>query len=355
MADRTQNIFAFIGSYTEESSPGIYACSFDSSEGKFTVLDSVSGIKNPTFLTVNKTSNKLYSVSESSDKTGQVLSFQIEPSSGKLTGPNEQTIPGATCHIIADHTYSCLFVASYGKGFVAALPLDENGEIEEMSDVHWHEGSSTHPKRQTKPHPHSVFIDPDNRFALAPDLGTDQIWIYKLDLPNGKMILSKKVPLHSGAGPRHFCFHPSLPYGYVINEMDSTVTAFSYDGEQGDLTKLQTISTLPETFTGDSSTADIHISPDGRFLYGSNRGHDSIVIYAIDPATGTLRLIDHESTLGEHPRNFAISPDGHFVCVANRDTNNIVTFKRDELSGKLEHTGHILECSKPVCIQFMTR
>jgi 6-phosphogluconolactonase len=350
------NVLAFIGSYADSSTPGIYACRFDTETGSLEMVDDVSGLQNPTFLDVDEGDQKLYAITEGAAPEGQrygaAAAYAIRPATGELSLINkEMTVSASTCHINLDRTRQCFMVASYHGGMIGLSPLLEDGRIGETADVHQHEGSSILPV-QDRPRPHSVFFDRSNRFAVVCDLGLDRIVSYRLDVPARKLTPQAEVHVAPGAGPRHFAFHPSLSCGYVINELNATVTGFAYDEEQGSLTEIQTITTLPDSYQGENACADIHISPDGKFLYGSNRGHDSIVVYAIDPANGMLALVEHSPTLGGHPRNFALSPDGRFLLAANRDSNNIVTFTRDANTGKLQPTGSVLEVSKPVCIKF---
>jgi len=346
---------AFIGSYAEPSGPGLYACKYDIEQGTFTVIDQVDGLKDPTFLTIDEERRILYAIGTVVDaegkKTAESYSYRILED-GRLELLNKQPTVAPTCHITLDQTKRNLIVSSYHGGMIGLLPVESDGKIGELREVHQHEGSSVHPNQQS-PHPHSVFFDRNNRFAICSDLGIDQIVIYELDAENGSLKEHDRVKTAAGAGPRHFAFHPALPYGYVINELNSTVTAYAYDEAAGKLTEIQTISTLPGDYNGDNACADIHISNDGKFLYGSNRGHDSIVVYQIDQTTGQLTVVEHVSTRGGHPRNFALSPDNRYLVVANRDDNHIVTFARDAESGKLQATGSELSVSKPVCIKFM--
>jgi len=353
--EQMKKIKVFLGSYAEPESAGVYVGTFDTQEGRIEIIHEVSGLKNPTFLSLSSDKKRLYAITEATnangERSGAAVSYIIQED-GSLNKLNEvYTVGGPTCHITLDQTNKSMMVASYHGGMIGILPLDEEGKICEEVDVHQHKGSSTHPV-QTQPRAHSVNIDPHNRFALACDLGTDEIITYQLDAEKAKLKPIHKVKVSEGSGPRHFAFHPSGSFGYVINELNATVTAFRYDSEVGQLEEIQTISTLPEGYTGEKSCADIHVSPDGRFLYGSNRGHDSIVVYQIDPVTGRLSLVEHVSTGGQHPRNFSLSPNGRYLLVANRDTNNIVVFARDEETGRLTKTGNTLEVSKPVCIRF---
>ncbi|WP_027092378.1 lactonase family protein [Cohnella thermotolerans] len=348
--------FAFIGSYADAGGPGLYACAFDADEGKLEPLDRADGLQNPTFLDVDAEAKRIYVILESKNADGQrcggAAAYEFDPAAGKMRRLNEEiTLPATTCHLTLDRSRQCIMVASYHGGMIGLNPLLEDGRIGPTADIHRHEGSSILPA-QTQARAHSVIVDRANRYAVASDLGLDRLIVYKLDVPGRKLIRHSETSIAPGSGPRHFVFHPTLPYGYGINELNSTITVYAYDAENGRLDVVQTVSTLPEDYQGDNACADIHLSPDGKFLYGSNRGHDSLAVYAVDASSGQLRLVEHASTLGGHPRNFALSPDGRFVLVANRDSDNIVTFRRDAETGKLEPTGSEWKASKPVCIKF---
>lgn len=351
-----QQMTAFIGTYGETDEDSIYACSFDTQTGELSIIDAIKGLKNPTFLDVDDKKSKLYVMSSEKDGTDQemgvVTAFEIDTKTMQLTMLNKEKSVSPTCHITLDQSRNCVIVSSYRGGMIGVLPVLENGLLGQLSDVHQHEGKSIHPN-QEKAHTHSVFMDAYNLYAVACDLGIDQILIYKLDLEHVRLIPHGITKVAPGAGPRHFSFHPKLPFGYVINELNSTFTAFSYKENSGELTEIQTLSTLPVNYNGKNACADIHISSDGKFLYGSNRGHDSIVVCSIHDSNGHLEVIDFTSTSGKHPRNFALSPDNRFLLAANRDSNNIVTFERNSLTGKLTQTEKQLNVSKPVCIKFM--
>jgi 6-phosphogluconolactonase len=352
-----QTMIAYIGSYTEASSPGVYVCANNAATGELTITGSVDGLKNPTFLDIDQPALRLYALSEGVDEQGhrygEASAYTIDPTSAQLTLLNRQrTVASPTCHITLDHSHRSLIVSSYHAGLIGINPIDEDGRIAPLAQAHQHSGASVLPI-QSQPRAHSVTMDRLNRYAFACDLGLDRIISYKLDAQNQQLAPHLETVIAPGSGPRHFKFHPALPYGYVINELNATITAFSYDELRGQLTTIQTVPTLPASYNGDNACADIHISPDGRFVYGSNRGHDSIVVYAIDPVDGSLSFVEHASTLGQHPRGFTISPDGRFVLVANRDTNDVVTFNRDAQSGRLLPTGHVLHVVKPVYIQII--
>ncbi len=349
-------VLAFIGSYAESDTPGVYACSYDPVTGELAILDSLVGLANPTFLTVSENRHMLYAITESKDeqgnRVGSVAAIQIAKGSGKLSLLDQaDTTPAPTCHITLDRQEKHLIVSSYHGGMVGVSPIGEDGLVGAISDLHTHVGGSGVHPAQSQPRAHSAFIDAENRFVLVQDLGADRIYTYKWEADAGKLVPHGSVNVAAGAGPRHLVFHPTAPYAYVINELNATITAFAYTSSDGQLVEQQTVSTLPSGYADDNACADIHISPDGRYLYGSNRGHDSIVVFAIDAERGTLTYVDHSSSGGGHPRNFAISPDGAYLLSANRDSNNIVTYKRDSATGKLQAAGSELTISKPVCVK----
>jgi 6-phosphogluconolactonase len=351
-----QSIYVYIGSYAEADTPGIYVCQYDEQKGSLTELSRVQGLRNPTFLEIDKEHRRLYAIADQTDSEGRkygcAAAYQIEEEQGSLSLINEErTVSAPTCHITLDRTARSAMVSSYHGGMIGISPILENGRLGPLAEELKHEGSSVLPV-QSQARAHSIFIDPANRFAIVCDLGLDQLIVYRLDPEHQRMIPHDQVHVTPGAGPRHFVFHPSRSLGYVINELNSTITAYSYDGDLGKLVEIQSISTLPDDYQGNNACADIHISPDGKFLYGSNRGHDSIVVYAIEAEKGTLTLVEHHSTLGQHPRNFAISLDGRYLLVANRDTDNVVSLSRDSETGKLSPTGLELHVSKPVCVKF---
>lgn len=347
----------FIGSYAESSENGLYVCEYDTESGQLQLADQVSGLQNPTFLAVDELRPVIWAIAEETDKDGNrsgwIASYAYDPSTLKLSGPTSKvrSVDASTCHIEQDHSGTCLIVSSYHKGLVGLSPVAEDGRVLAAAQVIQHTGSSILPV-QDRPRAHSAFFDPSNRYVVVSDLGADKLVVYKLDASGFRLDRTSEVATAPGAGPRHLAFHPEKPYAYGINELNSTVSVYRFDASEGVLTELQTISTLPEGFSGANSCADIHLSPDGRFVYGSNRGHDSIVVYAVSESDGTLQLVEHVSTQGGHPRNFGISPDGRFVLVANRDGNNVVTFARDSDSGRLQKTGFQLSLSKPVCVKF---
>jgi 6-phosphogluconolactonase len=259
------------------------------------------------------------------------------------------------CYITVDNTGKYVLVANYTGGSIAAFPILADGRLGEASAFIQHTGHGPNPQRQEGPHAHSIDLSPDNRFAIVDDLGLDETLIYKFDSDKGSLTLNdpafaKAAP---GAGPRHFALHPNGKFGYVINEMGSTVSAFSFDAPSGALQPLQTISILPKDFTGHNDAAEIQIHPSGKFLYASNRGHDSIAVFAIDSNKGTLTLVEYVPTEGQSPRHFAIDPTGTFIFAENEKADNIVLFRIDGQTGHLRATGKMLEIAQPVCVKFV--
>lgn len=357
----------FIGTYTrnephvEGKAKGIHTFQVDAESGALTPLAVTDGLENPSYLTLAPAGNCLYAVSEVGDFAGEhgggVAAYSIEGGEGTLSLLNQQPSHGvAPCYASVDVSGRYLLVANYGSGVVAMYPLNDDGSLQPASCVIQHEGSSVNPRRQEGPHAHSITIDPANSYALAADLGMDQVLIYRLDLENGQLLPGDQpwIEVEPGMGPRHFAFHPNREYGYLIQEIGSAVTVFAYDENQGTLATVQTLSTLPEDFDGNSACADIHVHPSGRFVYGSNRGHDSIAIFAVDEENGTLTSIGHESTRGRTPRNFAIDPAGRFLFAANQDTDTVVTFAIDPESGLLSYQ-ESFEVPSPVCIKILPK
>jgi 6-phosphogluconolactonase len=345
----------YIGTYTRpHKSEGIYAFRMDAS-GKLTPLGLAAKAGDPSFVAIHPSHKYLYAIGEA--KGGTVSAYSIDAKTGKLTLLNTVPSKGAgPCYVAVDKTGKVALIANYGGGSVAALAINADGSLGDGPLVQ-HHGSSVDPERQKKPYGHSFNPSPDNRFAIAADLGMDEVLVYKLGVDKNVSLATNKPPfvkVKPGSGPRHFSFHPNGRFGYVINEMASTVTAFSWDAKNGVLKEIQTITTLPpEGFKGETSTAEVLVHPSGKFLYGSNRGHDSIAVFSID-AKGMLTPVQHQSTQGKTPRNFGIDPTGSFLIAANQDTDNIVVFKIDQKTGRLTPTGQSVNVGNPVCVRFMS-
>ena len=357
---KPNELLVYVGTYTNKgTSDGIYICKMNLATGELTKFSSTKS-QDPAFLAIDRKRQFLYAANEIGEfngkKSGAVSAFAINQKTGELTFLNQQATnsPGS-CSVIVDKTGKCVLAANYSGGSVSAFPVKADGSLSEISDLIQHQGSSVNPNRQKEPHAHTIIIDDSNRFAFCADLGLDKVMVYKLDAKRGK--LTPNTPAFAavkpGAGPRHFKIHPNNKFAYVINELDETVIAFAFDKAYGILKEIQTVPTLPADFTGTSYCADIHVHPSGKFLYGSNRGHDSIVVYTLDATTGKLTLAQHQSTQGKWPRNFAVDPTGQFLLVANQNTDNIVIFRIDQQTGKLTPTNNVVEISQPVCLKLI--
>jgi len=352
----------YIGTYTGAKSKGIYMSRLDLSSGKLATPELAAETASPSFLAIHPNRRFLYAVGEVANfggkKSGAVSAFSINPETGKLTLLNQQSSVGdGPCHLVVDNAGKNVLVANYGGGSVAALPIKADGSLSEASAFIQHQGSSVNQQRQKEPHGHSINLDAANKFAFAADLGLDKVLIYKFDPTKGGLVPNDPAfaMVKPGAGPRHFAFHPKGRSAYVINEMDCTLTAFSYDPQRGELKETQTISTLPpqESVKSGYSTAEVQVHPSGKFVYGSNRGHDSIVAFAIDESTGKLTHIENEPTQGKTPRNFAIDPTGAYLLAENQGSDTIVVFRIDPATGQLNPTGNKVEAPVPVCIKFI--
>lgn len=337
----------YVGSYAEESEPGIYLCELELPSGKIRKVQEQTGIANPSFLIVAAKELRLYAVSERSD--GQVVGYAVDPQTGGLTKlRTEVSVEGADpCHLaLQAGGERHLLIANYSSGDVSVFALGTDGAPGEMTAQARHLGSSVNAERQESAHAHSAVPSLDGRFVFASDLGIDQMVIYRLE--EGRLERQGEVHLPPGAGPRHFVIHPSQRFAYGINELNNTLTVYSFDSVEGRLEPVQHISSLPEDYTEENYPADIQLSPDGRFVYGSNRGHDSIVSFRIDPDTGYLDDPSWTAAGGSWPRNFAILED--YALVANQYSDNIAVLRRDQLTGRLELTAQSLAISKPSCI-----
>jgi len=347
----TRKIRLYIGTYAEAEAASIYLYQMDSATGALEYRESFQAGANPSFLALSPKGQYLYAVNELSP--GAVSAFAIDPQSGKLAFLNQQpSHGGAPCHLTTDRQGRFLLVANYLSGTLSVYPIDPEGRLAAATQVVQHAKPGVTSK-QDGPHAHFITLTADNRFALSCDLGIDQVLVYRFDSVNGKLLTHTAVTLSPGAGPRHLDFHPTGQYVYVINELDSTLTVFAYAAETGRLTKLQTLSTLPEGYAGPNACAEVWVHPAGKYVYGSNRGHDSIVIYAVEEATGKLSVVGHEPTQGKNPRNFVIDPTGSFLFVANQDSDTIVNFQIDTHTGQLNYRAHI-RIPKPVCLKFWT-
>ncbi|MVM33359.1 beta-propeller fold lactonase family protein [Spirosoma sp. HMF4905] len=344
----------YIGTYSLRGSEGIYVFEFDRKTGTMQPIQSVSNAKSPSFLAIHPSGKYLYSVNEGAAKTeGGVSAYTIDRATGKLTFLNGQSSLGAgPCHVSVDQTGKTAFVSNYGGGSLAVLPIKADGTLGEATDSVQDEGTGPNTQRQEKAHVHSATLAPDNRFVYVADLGIDKLNIYDIDVKASKIkpASTPYATVKPGSGPRHFTFHPNGKYAYLVEEMTSSVAVFSRNPQTGALTMLEdNVKTLPADFTGQNTSADIHIDPSGKFLYQSNRGYNALTIFAIGN-DGKLTKVGDQPTEGKTPRNFLIDPKGEFVFVAHQDSDNITIFKRDQKTGKLTYTGQSVKVPAPVCV-----
>jgi 6-phosphogluconolactonase len=348
----------WIGTYTGPQSQGIYAFRFDDETGALSPMGLAAETPSPSFLALHPNGKVLYAVNETHDgpgNSGMVTAFAIDPASGRLTKINEQPSRGADpCHLAVDATGQYLVVANYTGGNFVVFPLAEDGRLAAASSILANRGSGPNHERQDGPHAHDVVFDAANRFLIAVDLGLDQLFVYRFDPAAGTFTFGNpaSVRVPPGAGPRHFAFHPDRRHAYSINELDSTVTALEWDPSAGRLTADTSVSTLPAGFTGENSTAEVEVDPRGRFLYGSNRGHDSIAVFRINPASGALTLIAHTLTRGKEPRHFTLDPSGRWLVAGNQNSNTLAVFRVDQTAGTLSPAGDLVSVGSPVCILF---
>jgi 6-phosphogluconolactonase len=345
----------YVGTYTRPGgSQGIYRLTLDLDSGKLSEPQLAAESKNPSFLATHPSGRFIFAANEG-DAGPSVSAYAVQPD-GLLKPLGQQSSKGpGPCHVWVDATGKNVLVANYGGGSIACIPIKPDGSIGEATAFIQHTGSSVNAQRQKEPHAHSTYTDSSNRLVYACDLGTDKVYIYRFDAARGTLTPNDPpagdVP--PGSGPRHFAFHPKGGYAYVINEITSTITAFKHDARSGALEAIQTISTLPADDTGTgNSTAEVFVHPSGKFLYGSNRGHDSIAAFSIDPANGQLTLIGHTPSGGKVPRNFAIDPSGQWLVTAHQQSDDLYSFKIDQQSGKLTATGSSAKVPAAVCVLF---
>jgi 6-phosphogluconolactonase len=353
--------WVYFGTYTggKGGSKGIYRCEFDAASGELGKPELAAEVGSPSFLAIHPNGKFLYAVGETGNfagkKTGSVHSFSLTSKTGALKELNAQPSGGeGPCHIVIDPKGKNALVANYGSGSAAVLPIKADGSLDEPSCIVQHKGKSVNPDRQEGPHAHSINLDPSGQYAVVADLGLDQVKVYKYDSAAGTIVAHDPAyaTLAPGAGPRHFAFHPKKPFAYVCNEMDSTVTAFHV--KDGTFEKIQTVPTLTAEHKG-NSTAEIQVHPSGKFVYCSNRGHNSIVGYTVDQTDGKLTLIGHQGEGINIPRNFGIDPTGKFMLVASQDGHTVNAFSIDGKTGEMKPTGGKVEVGSPVCVKFLAR
>ncbi|MHC1764234.1 MAG: lactonase family protein [Verrucomicrobiia bacterium] len=350
----TQTLVYF-GTYSSPKSKGVYVSKLDKQSGRLTSPELAGEVASPSFLALHPSRPLLYAVNEAG-RIGGVSAFSMDRASGKLTLLNQQSSGGgAPCHLNVDATGKFVLIANYTGGSCAVFPIEADGRLAPSSAFVQHRGSSVNPQRQSAPHAHGIYLDPQNQFAFVPDLGLDKVLIYKFDAARG--LLEPNDPAFGevppGSGPRHLALHPNGKRAYVINEMLCTITVFACDLQRGSLAPGQTVSALRlgEIVKPNWSTAEIEVHPSGKFVYGSNRGHDTLAAFSIDPATGNLTLVQHVAT-GKTPRGFGIDPSGRFLIVGGQDDDSVSVLRIDTETGRLSPTGQTVEVGKPVCVKF---
>jgi 6-phosphogluconolactonase len=338
----------YVGSYGGTDAANLNRCSFDPDSGALQVTEQVAGLANPSYFVRHPSGRYLYAAAGLQE--GCIAAYRIG-ADGSLIEMNRQPVHGdLPCHMSINPDGSALFVANYRSGNVALLPIRSNGELDPVSGAAFHSGSGPVPSRQEGPHPHAVVQHPAGPYAIVADLGVDRLIVYEACPGQKSLKQAADIPLRSGMGPRHLCFHPTLPVLYAIGELDNTVSVLAYGGDGLSFTEIQHISALPAGCAGINYCADIHVSPCGTYVYGSNRGHDSIAVFRIDPSEGTLSAPSHTHTGGKTPVAFALTPDGRFILAANKDSDSIVSLAIDPITGELRQAGKLTGVTKPSCI-----
>jgi len=353
---KAQTFTLFVGTYTGSGSKGIYVYRFKASTGKAEWVSNTDSAENPSYLAISKNGKYVYAINETGgNKPGHISSYSFDKNAGKLNYINSQLSGGDhPCYVSVTKNNKWVAIANYSGGSAAVYPVNKNGALEPSAQFIQDTGSSANKSRQEKPHVHAAVFSPDERFLFTPDLGTDKVMIYSFN-QSAKQPLTPANPsfakIAPGNGPRHLTFHPNQKFAYVIEEISGTVSAFKYNN--GNLQFMQRLITHPKNYKGEIGSADIHLSPDGKFLYASNRGgENSITIFSVNPVTGKLVLKGYQSTMGKTPRNFMVDPTGNFLLAANQDSDNIIVFKRNKQTGVLHKTDEI-KVPKPVCLKMI--
>jgi 6-phosphogluconolactonase len=353
-APAAEGRLVYLGTYTGPHSEGIYAVRFNEATGAVSEPFLAAATPNPSFVIVHPNRKFVYAVDES--REGAVHSFAIEAGTGKLKALNTVSTRGSgPCYISLDRSGRYLMAANYGSGSVIVYPVEADGKLGRATAFDQHQGKGANPERQEGPHAHWIEAAAGNKFVLSADLGLDQVLVYRFDDRKGTLTPNTPPAWHGepGAGPRHFAFTPNGRFGYLASEMAHTVTALAWNGKTGTLTSLQTMPLVPDDFRQENTAAEIAVSRSGRFVYASDRGHDSISVFSISPVTGRMRLVERAKTGGKEPRNFALDPSGRYLFAANQNSDLIVIFRVDPASGRLTPTGAKIPVGSPVCVAFM--
>ncbi|MEC8389540.1 MAG: lactonase family protein [Planctomycetota bacterium] len=361
--DNIENEYwVYFGTYTGGDSEGIYATDFNAQNGETGAIRLVAKTTQPSFVALHPSGKFLYAVNETVEyhgkPSGYVTSFSIDPETADLKELNQQaSLGGAPCHLVVDHDGKYVLVANYVGGNVVSLAVQNDGRLAASHSSIQHEGQSVNPKRQEGPHAHSVNLDSSGKYAIAADLGPDRLYVHQFDRDLGKLSARPEnaLALSPGAGPRHFAFHPDGKHAFVINELHSTLTALAWDAKKGQFEALETQSTLPGIEVPGNSTAEVVVHPSGKWVYGSNRGHDSLAIFRWDGQKQKLgSAVGHQKTLGKTPRNFAIDPTGRYLFAANQSSGYVTVFKINQNTGGLSEVRR-LSVPNPVCVRFLPR
>jgi len=355
-----EQFLVYFGTYTGAKSQGIYVSRLDTASGELSAPTLAAKAVNPSFVAIAPDHRFLFAVNESDKFNGQtggaVAAFNLDATTGQLEFLDQQLSGGTSpCHITVEPAGKFVLVANYGSGSVEVLPVQTNGYLGSPTAVIQHHGSSINPQRQAGPHAHCVAVDAVTHRVFACDLGLDKVMIYRLNETTGALTANETpwAVVKPGSGPRHIIFSPDEQHAYVINEMGGTLTAFDYDQEHGALKEIQTVSTLPEDFHGKNTDAEVALLPSGKFIYGSNRGDDSIAVFAVNKSSGRLSFVERQSSRGKVPRGFAIDPTGQYLIAANQNSDSVAVFRINARTGQLTWTGQTVEVGKPVCVVFV--
>ncbi|OKL40502.1 lactonase family protein [Pontibacter flavimaris] len=353
--------WVYIGTYADAGKESIFLYQLNNSTGQLTRVQGFMGGKKPSYMTFDEKRHFLYAVNEQDDyqglKSGAVSAFAVEPQTGSLKFLNRvPSIGKLPVYITMGHEDKTVLVANYTSGNIAVLPVQADGSLDHASELHQHEGGGPDWERQESAHAHCIVFSPDRRFVFVVDLGTEKIMRYYPDTRHGKLVPTEPAVAFNAlaaTGPRHMRFHPNGRFSYLIHELTSIVSVLAYDEQQGSFTALQTIATIPESYTAENKCSGIQVSPDGKFLYGSNRGHNSIVVYAIKVSSGLLTLVEHVPSGGDWPREFALTPAGDFLLTANQKSDTVDSFNIDKATGRLTPTGFRAQVEKPVFLEIV--
>jgi 6-phosphogluconolactonase len=356
LAAQNKSLYLLLGTYTKGKSEGLYVYKFDTKTGTATYTSHIAS-SNPSFIAVAPGNKFVYAVNEDADSNGtggRVSAYQFDAAKGQLTLLNQQPSGGNhPCYVTVDKTNRWVLAGNYNSGSMTVLPIQKNGALGNITSIIVHEGKGPNSPRQDKPHVHGTFLANNNKDLFVPDLGIDKVMVYRFNAANGSVAALPPIATEPGGGPRHLAIHPNGKFLYLVQELLGSIAVYSYPGKDS-AKLLQTHSALPLTYKGPLSGADIHISPDGKFLYSSNRGNsNTIAIFSINSKTGQITLLAHQPVLGLKPRNFNFDPSGNYLLVANQDSDEVVIFKRNKKTGLLINTGNRITVGNPVCIKWI--